>query len=135
MPGKVTSGRWQAIERALSAGRPDGFDPYFVTDLVFSATTELATDGLLRPGEIMPKKGFISQSNVTFERDGSGKLISATVMIVPIKRYGKDVGNTTKRPIVIKANRGGALQTAELLEIISMIAPCRPGNERRRRRL
>ena len=66
-----------------------------------------AGDGLLRPGEIMPKKGFISQSNVTFERDGSGKLISATVMIVPIKRYGKDVGSTAKRPSVIKANRGG----------------------------
>ena len=79
MPGKVTSGRWQAIERALSAGRPDGFDRDLITDLVFSATTELATDGLLRPGEIMPKKGFISQSDVTFEHDDSGKLISATV--------------------------------------------------------
>ena len=87
MPGKVTSGRWQAIERALSAGRPDGFDRDLITDVVFSATTELATDGLLRPGEIMPKKGFISQSDVTFEHDGNGKLISATVMIVPIKRY------------------------------------------------
>ena len=129
MPGKVTSGRWQAIERALSVGRPDGFDRDLITDLVFSATTELATDGLLRPGEIMPKKGFISQSDVTFEHDDNGKLISATVMIVPIKRYGKDVGSTAKRPIVIKANRGGALRTAELLEIISMIAPCRPGDE------
>ena len=128
MPGKVTSGRWQAIERALSAGRPGGFDKGLITDLVFSAATELATDGLLRPGEIMPKKGFISQSDVTFELDENGKLISATVMIVPIKRYGKDVGSTTKRPIVIKANRGGALRTAELLEIVCMV-PCRPGDE------
>ena len=129
MPGKVTSGRWQAIERALSEERPDGFDRGLITDLVFSAATELATDGLLRPGEIMPKKGFISQSDVSFDHDDNGKLISATVMIVPIKRYGKDVGSTAKRPIVIKANRGGALRTAELLEIISMIAPCRPGDE------
>ena len=129
MSGKVASGRWQAIERALSAERPDGFDRDLIADLVFSATTELATDGLLRPGEIMPKKGFISQSDVTLEHDDSGKLISATVMIVPIKRYGKDVGSTAKRPIVIKANRDGALRTAELLEITSMIAPCRPGDE------
>jgi hypothetical protein len=26
MPGKVTSGRWQAIERSFCAGRTDGFD-------------------------------------------------------------------------------------------------------------
>ena len=129
MPGKVTPGRWQAIERSFRAGRTDGFDRDLVTDLVFSAATELATDGLLRPGEIMPKEGFISQSDVTFEHDDNGKLISATVMIVPIKRYGKDVGSTAKRPIVIKANRGGALRTAELLEIVCMIAPCRPGDE------
>ena len=45
---------------------------------------------MLRPGEIMPKKGFISQSDVTFEHDDNGKLISATVMIVLIKKYGKD---------------------------------------------
>ena len=50
-------------------------------------------------------------------------------MILPIKRYGKHAGDTTKRPIMIKANLGGALRTAELLEIISMIAPCRPGDE------
>ena len=129
MPGKVTSGRWQAIERSFRAGCTDGFDRDLVTDLVFSAATELATDGLLRPGEIVPKKGFISQSDVTFEHDDNGKSISATVMIVPIKRYGKDVGSTAKRPIVIKANRGGALRTAELLEIVCMIAPCRPGDE------
>ena len=130
MPGKRTPGRWAAIERALSAGRAGGLDRELVTDLVFSAATELATDGLLRPGEVMPKKGFISQSDVTFERDSDGKLISATVMILPIKRYGKNAGDTTKRPVVIKANRGGALRTAELLEIISMIAPCRPGEEK-----
>ena len=114
---------------ALRAGRPDGFDRDLLADLVFLATTELATDGLLRPGEIMPKKGFISQSDVTFEHDGNGKLISAAVMILPIKRHGKHAGDTTKRPVVIKANRGGALQTAELLGSISMIAPCRPGDE------
>ena len=68
MPGKVTPGRWQAIERSLRAGRPGGFGRDLVTDLVFSATTELATDGLLRPGEIMPKRGFISQSDVTLAR-------------------------------------------------------------------
>ena len=85
---------------------------------------------MLRPGEIMPKKGFISQSDVTFEHDSNGTLFSATVMISPIKRYGKHVGDTAKRPIVIKANRGGALRTAELLEITSMIAPCRPGDEK-----
>ena len=135
MPGKVTPGRWQAIERSLRAGRPGGFDRDLVTDLVFSATMELATNGLLRPGEIMPKKGFIYQPDVTFEHDGNGKLISATVMIVPIKRYGEDVGSTTKRPIAIKANRGGALRTAELLEIIRMIARRADQATRRRRRL
>ena len=128
-PGKVTPGRWREIERALSLGLSDGFDRSLITDLVFSATTELATDGLLRPGEIMPKSGFISQSDVTFDRNDDGKLVSATVMIMPIKRSGRAAGDTTKRPVVIKANRGGALRTAELLEIISMIAPCRPGDE------
>ena len=68
---------------------------------------------------------------MTFERDDNGKLISATVMILPIKRHGKHVGDTTKRPILIKANRGGALRAAELLEITSMIAPCRPGDEKK----
>ena len=77
----------------------------------------------------MPKSGFISQSDVTFDRDENGKLISATVMILPIKRSGRHVGDSTKRPVVIKAHRGGALRSAELLEILSMIAPCRPGDE------
>ena len=50
-------------------------------------------------------------------------------MITPIKRYHKHVGDKSKCPVVIKAHRGGALRTAELLEILNMIAPCRPGEE------
>ena len=43
--------------------------------------------------------------------------------------YHKHVGDKSKCPVVIKAHRGGALRTAELLEILNMIAPCRPGEE------
>ena len=44
--------------------------------------------------------------------------------------YHKHVGDKSKCPVVIKAHRGGALRTAELLEILNMIAPCRPGEEK-----
>ena len=61
-----------------------------------------------------------------------GRLVSETVMITPIKRYHKHVGDKSKCPVVIKAHRGGALRTAELLEILNMVAPCGPGDKRRR---
>ena len=89
-----------------------------VEDLVYSTLTELMTDGLLRPGEGVPKQGFISQSDISFRRCASGKLESATVMITPIKRRGKNVGDKSKKPIVIAAHRGGALRTAQLLGIL-----------------
>ena len=50
-------------------------------------------------------------------------------MITPIKRRGKHVGDKSKKPIVIAAHRGGALRTAELLDILNMVAPCAPGTE------
>ena len=50
-------------------------------------------------------------------------------MITPIKRRGKHVGDKSKKPIVIAAHRGGALRTAELLDILNMVAPCAPGAE------
>ena len=99
-------------------------------DLVFSAVIELATDGLLRPGEILSKTDPTRQSDISFDHDRDGRLVSATVMITSIKRYHKHVGDKSKCPIVIKAHRGGALRMAELLEILNMIAPCRPGEEK-----
>lgn len=128
-PGRATPERWRRIEQSLAASSGEGLDYAKVTDLVYSALTELMTDGLLRPGEGVPKKGFISQKDVTFERDSEGRLQSATVMITPIKRRGKHVGDVSKRPIVIKAHRGGSLRTAELLEILNMVAPCAAGEE------
>ena len=129
-PGPMTPARWKRIEEELSVGASGGFNRELMTDLVFSAVTELATDGLLRPGEILSKTDPITQSDVTFEHDQNGRLHSATVMITPIKRYHKNVGDKTKKPVVIKAHRGGALRTAELLEIINMVCPCLPGTEK-----
>ena len=117
------------MELVLARGGGGGFDRGLVTDLVYSTLTELMTDGLLRPGEGVPKKGFISQSDISFKRGASGKLESATVMITPIKRRGKHVGDKSKKPIVIAAHRGGALRTAELLDILNMVTPCAPGAE------
>ena len=51
------------------------------------------------------------------------------MMITPIKRRGKHDGDKSKKPIVIAARRGCALRTAELLGILSMVAPCAPGSE------
>ena len=128
-PGTMTREKWGRIERELKNGSVTGFDSGRMTDLVYCALTELMTDGLLRPGEGVPRRGFISQSDVSFDRDASGKLLSCTVMIMPIKQRGKDVANVSKRPIVIKANRGGSLRTAELLDILSTVVPCRVGEE------
>ena len=50
-------------------------------------------------------------------------------MITPIQRRGKHVGDKSKKPIVIAAHRGGALRTAELLDILNTVAPCAPGTE------
>ena len=127
--GEVTATKWRRIENEFESGAVGGFNKDTVKDLVFSAVTELATDGLLRPGEILSKTDPIRQSDISFDRDRDGRLVSATVMITPIKRYHKHVGDKSKCPIVIKAHRGGALRTAELLEILNMIAPCRPGEE------
>ena len=128
--GEVTATRWRRIEKEFESGAQGGFNKDTVRDLVFSAVTELATDGLLRPGEILSKTDPIRQSDVSFDHDRDGRLVSATVMITPIKRYHKHVGDKSKCPVVIKAHRGGALRTAELLEILNMIAPCRPGEEK-----
>jgi hypothetical protein len=68
-------------------------------------------------------KGFIFQPDISFKRSASGKLESATVMITPIKRRGEHVGDKSKKPIMIAAHRCGALRTAELLDILNMIAP------------
>ena len=118
------------MELVLSRGAGGGFDRDLVEDLVYSTLTELMTDSLLRPGEGVPNKGgFISQSDISFKRGAGGRLESATVMITPIKRRGEHVGDKSKKPIVIAAHRGGALRTAELLDILSMVAPCAPGTE------
>ena len=127
--GEVTASKWRRIEKEFESGAQGGFNKDTAKDLVFSVVTELATDGLLRPGEILSKTDPIRQSDISFDRDRDGRLVSATVMITPIKRYHKHVGDKSKCPIVIKAHRGGALRTAELLEILNMIAPCRPGEE------
>ena len=127
--GEVTATRWRRIEKEFESGAVGGFNKETVKDLVFSAVTELATDGLLRPGEILSKIDPIRQSDISFDHDRDGRLVAATVMITPIKRYHKHVGDKSKCPVVIKAHRGGALRTAELLEILNMIAPCRPGEE------
>ena len=82
--------RW--MELVLARGAGGGFDRGLVEDLIYSTLTELMTGGLLRPGEGVLKKGFISQSNISFKRSASGKLESATVMITPIKRRGNMLG-------------------------------------------
>ena len=128
-PSSDVMSKVRRMELELSKGSRNGFDLELTEDLVYSALTELMTDGLLRPGEGVPKKGFISQKDVSFERDEGGKLIAATVMITPIKRRGKYVGDKSKKPIVIAAHRGGSLRTAELLDILNMMAPCEPGTE------
>ena len=128
-PGGMTPERWDRIRAELSAAGGGGLDRKKVTDLVYCALTELMTDGLLRPGEALPKKGFIAQSDVTFERDANGKLKAAVVMVMPIKQRGKALENAEKRPIVIKAHRDGSLRTAELLDILNVIAPCPAGQE------
>ena len=51
-------------------------------------------------------------------------------MITPTKCYHKHAGDKSKCPVVTKAHRGGALRTAELLEILAMIAPWMPGGEK-----
>ena len=51
-------------------------------------------------------------------------------MITSIKRRGKNVGDSTKKPILLKANCGGSLRTAELLDILNTVAPCRVGEEK-----
>jgi hypothetical protein len=89
----------------------------------------LAAGGLLRPGEIFSKTDPIRHSDISFDHDRDGRLVSATVMITSIKRYHKHLGDKKKCPVVIKAHRGGALRTAELLEILNMVVPCRPGVE------
>ena len=58
----------------LARGAGGEFDRGLVEDLVFSTLTELMTDGLLRPDEGVSKKGFISQSDISFKRGASGKL-------------------------------------------------------------
>ena len=128
-PSTTMIDKRRRIELAFSRGAGGGFDRGLVEDLVFSTLTELMTDGLLRPGEGVPKKGFISQSDISFKRGACGKLESATVMITPIKRRGKHVGDKSKKPVVVAAHRGGALRTAELLDILNMVAPCAPGAE------
>ena len=115
------------MELVLARGAGGGFDRSLVEDLVYSTLTELMTDGLLRPGEGVPKKGFISHSDIPFKGGAGGKLESATVMITPIKRRGGHVGDKSKKTIVIAAHRGGVLRTAELLDILNMVAPCTPG--------
>ena len=50
-------------------------------------------------------------------------------MITPIKQRGKYVENIQKKPVVIKADRGGMLRTAELLGILFHVAPCAEGSE------
>ena len=80
-------------------------------------------------GEILSKTDPTRQSDISCDHDRDGRLVSATVMITPINRYHKHAGDKSKCSVVIKTHRGGALRTAELLEILNMIAPCRPGEE------
>ena len=67
-PSTTMIDKRRRIELAFSRGAGGGFDRGLVEDLVFSTLTELITDGLLRPGEGVPKKGFMSQSNISFKR-------------------------------------------------------------------
>ena len=125
----MASERWARIERELATGPDGSFDLEKTKALVYSALTELMTDGLLHPGEEVQKDGFILQSDVSFGRDERGRAKPATVMIMPIKLRGKHVENRSKKPIGIKADRGGMLRTAELLVILFHVAPCTEGVE------
>ena len=51
------------------------------------------------------------------------------MIITPIKQRGKHVENIQKKPVVIKADRGGMLRTAELLGILFHVTPCAEGVE------
>ena len=88
-PGAMTSDRWARIERELATGPDGSLDLGKTKALVYSAPTELMTDGILRPGEGVKKNGFIPHSDVSFDRDERGRVKSATVMITPIKQRGK----------------------------------------------
>ena len=55
----MTSDRWARIERELATGPDGGHDLGKTMALVYSALTELMTDGLLRPGEGVKKNGVI----------------------------------------------------------------------------
>ena len=85
-PGAMTSDRWARIERELATGPDGSLDLGKTKALVYSALTELMSDRLLRPGEGVKKNGFVPQSDVSFDRDGRGRVKSATVMITPIKQ-------------------------------------------------
>jgi hypothetical protein len=128
--GAMTRERWNRIEAELKGGAGGLDREGMAPGLVYCALTELLTDGLLRPGEGLPQTGFISYRELSFERDASGKLKSCTVMIAPIKRRGKNVFDSTKKPTLIKANRVGSLRTAELLDILNTVPPCRAGEEK-----
>ena len=91
-PSTTMIDKRRRIELVLARGAGEGSDRGLVEDLFYSTLTELVTDGQLRPGEGVPKEGFISQSDIYSKRGASGKLESATVMITPIKRRGKHVG-------------------------------------------
>jgi hypothetical protein len=66
------------MELWMSRPSGKGFDLDLTEDLVYSALTELMTDGLLRPGEGLPKRNMISQKDVTFKHDAAGRLESVT---------------------------------------------------------
>ena len=104
-PGAITPDRWARIERELATGPDGSLDLGKTKALVYSALTELMTDGLLRPGEGLEKNGFIPQSDASFDRDERGRVKLATVMITLIKQKGKHVQNIQKKPVVIKAGR------------------------------
>ena len=61
---RPTSTKWRRIEKEFEPGAVGGFNKDTAKDLVFSAVTELATDGLLRPGEILSKTDPIRQSDI-----------------------------------------------------------------------
>ena len=110
--GSTSRERFAQIEAALG--------PEERRDLLGAVVTETMVDGLLRPGEILPKRGHaVNVEDVEFDFFADGRLKSATVHILPIKLQGKKVGNTSKVPIVIKAHRQGNLRSAELLHIFS----------------
>ena len=72
-PGAMTSDRWARIERTLATGPDGSFDLGKTKALVYSALTELMTDGLLRPEGGLKKDGSIPQSDVSFDRAERGR--------------------------------------------------------------